>query len=140
MNKIGIVYATKTKHSKKLAEAIGDALKVKAENVLSTPTLGELDLLYIVGGLYGGESLPELLAFVKNLDSSKTKSVVLITSSVSDKKGQDSVRTLLDDKGIKIVDEFRCFGSFLVMKMGRPNKADIRQAVDFAVRLSAKGE
>jgi len=139
MNKIGILYATKTKHSKKLAEAIGEALKVNAENVLSKPTFGDLDLLYIVGGLYGGESLPELLEFVKNLDSAKPKSVVLITSSVSDKKGQDSVRKLLEEKGIKIVDEFRCFGSFLVMKMGRPNKVDIRQAVDFAIRLSGKG-
>lgn len=136
MNKIGVVYATKTKHSKKLAEAIGEALKVKAENVLSNPAFSDLDLLFIVGGLYGGESLPELLGFVKDLDSSKTKSAALITSSAADKKGQDSIRKLLEDKGIKVVDEQRCYGGFLVMKIGHPNKADISHAVDFALRIS----
>ena len=139
MNKLAVVYATKTKHSKKLAEAIGNALKVKAENVKSSPKLGEIDRLFIVGGLYGGESLPELLEFVKNLDSSNIKSAVLISSSASDKTGQEHIRKLLDEKKIAIVGEFRCFGSFLVMKMGRPNKEDIRKAVDFAVRLSVKG-
>lgn len=139
MNNIGIVYATKTKHSKKFAEAIGEALKIKAENVKSNPVLGDLDILYVVGGIYGGESLPELLEYIKNLDNAKIKSVALITSSVSDKKGQESVRKLLEDKGIKIVDEMRCFGSFLIMKIGRPNKADISRAVDFALQLSKKG-
>ena len=136
MNKIGVVYATKTKHSKKLAEAIGEALKVKAENVLSNPVLNDLDMLFIIGGLYGGESLPELLKFVKDLDRSKTKCAALVTSTVSDKKGQDSIRKLLEDKGIKVVDETRCYGSFLVMKIGHPNKADISHAVDFALRIS----
>lgn len=139
MNKIALVYATKTKHSKKLADAIGAALKIKAENVKSSPKLGEIDQLFIVGGLYGGESLPELLEFVRSLDSVKTKSAVLISSSASDKTGQASVRKLLEEKGISITDEFRCFGSFLVMKLGHPNKTDIQKAVDFAVQLSAKG-
>lgn len=136
MSKIGVVYATKTKHSRKIAEAVGKALNTKAENVVTNPSLGETDLLFIVGGLYGGESLPELLDYVKKLDSSKIKKAALITSSASDKKGQDSVRSLLEEKGIKVVDEMRCFGSFLVMKMGRPNKDDISMAVDFAVKLS----
>ena len=139
MNKIALVYATKTKHSQKLAEAIGAALKVKAENVKSYPKLGEIDQLFIVGGIYGGESLPELLEFARNLDSGKIKSAVLISSSASDKKGQDSVRKILEEKGISITDEFRCFGGFLVMKMGHPNKSDIQQAVEFAVRLSSTG-
>lgn len=139
MSKIGVVYATKTKHSRKIAEAVGKALNTKAENVKDKPSLGETDLLFIVGGLYGGESLPELLDYVKELDSSKIKKAALITSSAADKKGQDSVRSLLEGKGIKVVDEMRCFGSFLVMKMGHPNKPEINQAVEFAVKLAGKG-
>jgi hypothetical protein len=65
------VYATKTKHSQKLAQAIGNAFNIKAENVSDNPVQRETDILFIVGGIYGGESLPELLAFMKKLDREK---------------------------------------------------------------------
>ena len=136
MSNTAVVYATKTKHSKKLAEAIGKSLNVKAENVKDNPSIGQTDILFIVGGIYGGQSLPELLEFVKTLDGSKVKSAVLMTSSASDKKGQDDVRALLDEKGIKLEGEYRCFGSFLVVKLGHPNKSELSQAADFAVKLA----
>lgn len=139
MNKINIIYATMTKHSKKIAEAVGAALQVKAQNVKENPVLGETGLLFIVGGIYGGESMPEMLEFVKKLDGTKIKSAALITSSVSDKKGQESVRKLLEEKGIKVVDEMRCFGNFVVVKLGHPNKTEINRAVEFAKALAKKG-
>lgn len=139
MNEINIIYATMTKHSRKIAEAVGNALQVKAQNVKESPVLGETGLLFIVGGIYGGNSMPEMLEFVKNLDAAKIKSAALITSSVSDKNGQDSVRKLLEEKGIKVVDEMRCFGNFVVVKLGHPNKSEIGRAVDFAKALAKKG-
>ncbi len=138
MSKIRIVYATKTRHSKKLALAIGNVLNVRAENVSENPAPGETDLLFIVGGLYGGASLPELLDFVRKLDSSKVKNAVLVTSCASNKQGQDNVRKLLEEKMIPVLDEFICLGSFLLMKAGHPNKEEILAAVDFAVRLSER--
>ncbi|MCQ1530494.1 flavodoxin domain-containing protein [Lutispora saccharofermentans] len=138
MNKFRIVYATKTRHSKKLAEAIGKALNIKADNVSDNPALEDVDLLFIVGGIYGGGSLPELLDFVKNLDGGKIKSAALVTSCVSKKQGQDSIRKLLDEKNIKVMDEILCQGSFLFIKFGHPNSADIQEAVDSAIRLSKK--
>lgn len=138
MDKIGIVYATMTKHSRKLATAMGQALDVRAENVKSDPALGDVDLLFIVGGIYGGESLPELLQFVKDLDGRSVKKAALVTSSASKKHGQKSVRALLEDKGVEVVDEFICQGSFLVMGLGHPNKAELEEAVRFAVGLAGK--
>jgi flavodoxin len=136
MSKSRIVYATKTRHSKKLAQAIGTALNIPAENVSDNLLSGEADLLFLVGGIYGGESLPELLAFVKSLDREKIKSVVLITSCASKKQGQDTVRKILQDKEISVADEFICQGSFLFFKIGHPNKADIQEVVAFAVKMS----
>lgn len=138
MSKSRVVYATKTKHSEKLAQAIGNALNIPAENVTDNPLLGEADMLFLVGGIYGGKSLPELIAFVKSLDREKIKSVVLITSCVSKKQGQDTVRKILLDKGITVADEFICQGSFLFLKMGHPNKKEIQEVVAFAVGLSEK--
>lgn len=136
MSRFRIVYATKTRHSQKIAQAIGNALNIQADNVPDNPVLGEVDLLFIVGGIYGGESLAELLAFVKSLDREKVARVAMVTSCATKKQGQDAIRKLLKEKDIPVVDELICQGSFLFMKMGHPNKNDIREAVDFAVRLS----
>ena len=138
MDKIGIVYATMTKHSQKLATAIGQALNVKAENVKKSPVLGDIDLLFIVGGLYGGESMPELLGFVKGLDGGSVKSAALVTSCASKKQGQNSVRALLESKGITVVGESICQGSFLFMGFGHPNQTEVEEAVRFACRLAGK--
>lgn len=132
---MGIVYATKTKHSKKIAEAIALALHVKTQNVTDNPKVDEAELLFIVGGIYGGDSLPELLSFVQGLDPDKVKRVALVTSCASGKQGQVKVREILEAKGIDIVDEWICPGSFLIFRMGRPNRDDIQEAVAFALHL-----
>jgi flavodoxin len=136
MSKVRIVYATKTKHSRKLAQAVGKALGTTPENVADNLTNVEADLLFIVGGIYGSQSLPELLSFVEDLDKEKIGQVALVTSCASGKQGQDSVRKILEEKGIPIVDEYICLGSFLIMKMGHPNQEETQKAVDFALRIA----
>ena len=83
MKKTGIVYATRTKHSEKLANAIGSALDIKPENIDSQPRFAGLDLLFIVGGIYGGESNSELVEYVKSIDPAATKAVALVTNCAS---------------------------------------------------------
>lgn len=136
MKTIDIIYATKTKHSKRLADAIGKALGIGARNVTDNPILKESELLFIVGGIYGGDSLPELLTFVETLEPAKTKHVALVTSCTSGKQHQVKVRTILEKKGIEVIDEWICPGSFLFFKWGRPNQSDLEQAVRFALSLN----
>ena len=68
MENARVVYATRTQHSKKIAAAIAQALDTKAVDVTDNPRVPETELLFIVAGIYGGDSLPELLSFVTNLD------------------------------------------------------------------------
>jgi len=136
MSETGIIYATMTKHSKKLAEAIGKALQVEVLNVKEKPILGKTELLFIIGGIYGGQSMPEMLEYVKTLDSETVKNAALISSSASNKTGQDGLRSVLEEKGIKVVGEYRCLGGFLVVKLGHPNKSEVSGAVDFAKKLA----
>jgi flavodoxin len=138
VQRVEIVYATKTKHSKKIAEALSRALNVSAHNVTDNPRIAESELLFIIGGIYGGDSLPELLNFVQGLNGQKTPKVALITSCASKKQGQERVRRILEEKGIDVVDELLCQGSFLLYKWGRPNRVDLQEAVDFAVRLQER--
>ena len=130
--KIGLVYATKTNHSKKIADSIGAALNITAENTASNPKLEDVDLLFLVGGIYASKSLPEMINYVRSLDLSKVKQVALVTSCVSKRIPQAEVRELLTGNGIKVVDEFICQGNFLFFGMGHPNTGDIEAAVGFA--------
>lgn len=138
MSKVRIVYATKTKHSRKLAQAIGKSLGVTAENLAENLPDVEAELLFIVGGIYGGQSLPELLSFVEGLEKENIGQVALVTSCASGRQGQDSVRNILEEKGISVVDEYICLGSFLIVRMGHPNQEETQKAVDFADRIAAK--
>jgi flavodoxin len=139
MNSIAIVYATKTKHSKKLAEAVGQALDVKAENIMNQPQVQNADLLFIVGGIYGGESLPELVSYVQSLDNQNVRAAALITSCASGTQKQAAVRRALEERNIPVAGETVVPGAILVVKMGHPNQADIGKAVAFAKELASHG-
>ena len=138
MNEIGIVYATKTKHSQRYAEAIGNVLNVRAENIAHKPTLKNVDLLFIVGGIYAGKSMPELLTYVQSLNKDQVKQAVLLTSNAAAKLKQVQVRSILEEKGIKVLDEIVCPGNFLFLRAGHPNASDVQTAVDFAKRVSTR--
>jgi rhodanese-related sulfurtransferase len=123
MIKTAIIYATKTRHSEKLAEAIGSSLNVKARNITGNPAVHDTGLLFIVGGIYGGVSMP------------LPKYTALVTSCASGRQRQAAVRGILEEKGIKVIDEFICRGSFLFVSIRHPNAKDLKEASDFALRI-----
>lgn len=137
MSQISVAYATKTKHSKKLAEAIGRALNVKAENVAASPTPHQADLMFIVGGIYGGKSLPELISYAKSIKANQVKKAVLVTSSASvSNKGQSEIRSILTEKGVQVLEEITCPGSFLFIKLGHPNTGDVKRVAERAKQIA----
>lgn len=135
MAQTAVIYATKTKHSKKLAEAIGSSLNVKAQNITENPALHDVALLFIVGGIYGGVSMPELLKYIREMDTPLLRQAALVTSCASGKQRQTAVRSILDEKGIKVVDEFICKGAILFVSANHPNSKDLKEATDFALKI-----
>ena len=135
MEKTAVIYATRTKHSKKLAEAIGSALRVKAKNITENPTLHEIDLLFIVGGIYGGTSSPVLLEYITEMEAPALKHAVLVTSCGSGKQRQDAVRRILEEKKIEVIDEFVCKGAIIFVSINHPNSKDLKEATDFALDI-----
>lgn len=134
-----IIYRSMTGHSKKIAHAIAAELKLTAQDIKAKPQLSDVDLLFIVGGVYSGKSLPDMAEYVKTLNTGKVKTAVLITSSASDKKGQNELRELLTAGGIEVAkEEYRCRGNFLFLKLGHPNKNEIAEAVAFAKKQIEK--
>ena len=139
MNNICVAYATKTQHSKKLAEAIGKEFDVEAINIANHPHPQAADLLFLVGGIYAGKSNPDLLSYAEKLDASITSRVVLVTSSTSaTHRNQRDLRALLVGKGIEVADEISCPGGFLFIKFSHPNKTDIQSVAKAAKNISRK--
>jgi len=137
VEKIAIIYATKTKHSKKLAEEIGLTLKVKAKNITENPDLHDIDLLFIVGGIYGGASMPELLNYIKEMEAPALKHIALVTSCASGKQRQDAVRRIFEEMKIEVIDEFVCKGAFLFVSTNHPNSKDLKDSTDFALGIAS---
>jgi len=139
MTQISVVYATMTKHSQKLAEAIGKALQVKAANVKTNPALHEVALLFLVGGIYAGKSSPDLIRYVESLNANQAKNAVLVTSSASiTKRSQPEIRRILTEKkNIRVLEEITCPGSLLFLHVGHPNAADVEQVTERAKQIAA---
>ncbi|WMJ83537.1 flavodoxin domain-containing protein [Oscillospiraceae bacterium LTW-04] len=128
---VQILYATMTGHSKKIAHRIADEIGAPTHDLKKNPKIPPCDLLFIVSGIYGGESKQELLNYVKQLSPSQIKKVALLTSSTRN-IAQGSLRQTLTDVGLNLVGkEFLCQGSFLFKAMGHPNKAEITSALEF---------
>lgn len=134
--KTAIVYFSKTGHSKKIAKAMAQNLNMEVINIKENKKPENVDLLFVVGGIYGGQSMPEMTNYIKSLSPTNAKKAVLMTSCTSKVTPQATIRTLLQENKIEVLEEeFICQGSFLFMGMGHPNKADFQSAIDFAKKV-----
>ena len=132
---IAILYYTKLGHSKKIAQAIAQEFQVKAYDIRANPELNHVDMLYIVSGIYGGRSAPELIEYLRTLDHQQIKQAWLITSSGGKITPAADVRLVLRERGIPVADEeFTCQGAILFFGIGHPNKVDIQNAIKFVKR------
>lgn len=140
--KYAVVYASKTRHSRKIAQAVAEALGTEAQDVKTAPRLAGVDLLLVVGGIYAGKSDPALVSWLSGLDPAQVAKVALMESCTSPKPyGQPELRTALAARGIPVLEEaFHCRGSFLFFAMGRPNREEIASAVRFARRVAGLSE
>jgi flavodoxin len=136
---ICVIYASLTGHSKKIAEAVAQSLKVSAKNIRQKPEIRDVDLLFVVGGIYADKCNKKLLDFVKTLNKGNVKNAALITSCGSGSARQNAVREILKANGVNVLDEeYICKGSFLFMVKGHPTEEEIKGAADFAVKIAEK--
>lgn len=131
--KINVVYATRTQHSKKIAEAIGQEFAVKAQDVQAYLEPQTADMQFIVGGIYGGKEHPALLAYAEKLVPATAGKVVLVTSSLFKKQRQQKeFRRIMEEKGIEIAAEIGTDGAFLFFKASHPTEEDIQAVAQAA--------
>ena len=135
MMKIAVRYYSKTGNTKKLAEAIGRAIGVKAFP-LSQPVDPDTDILFLGSSVYAAGVSGEVKTFINTLDKNVGK-VVNFSSAAIIESTYNQVKKLVKNRGITMSDkEFHCRGSFTVMHRGKPDKDDLKSVATFAKEVT----
>ncbi len=130
--KIAVRYYTKTGNTKRLAEAVAEAVGTGAFP-LSTPIEDPVDILFLGNSYYAFSIDPEVREFLRKLDKNKVGRIVNFGSAAMLNSTFKKVKAEADKVGIPMDErEFHCKGEFKGVHKGRPNAEDLAAAADFA--------
>ena len=132
---IAVRYYTKTGNTKRLAEAVAEAVGAKALP-LSEPITEKVDILFLGNSYYAFSIDPEVRDFIKGLDKELVGKIVNFGSAAMLNSTYKKVKVEADKVGIPMDErEFHCRGEFKGIHKGRPNEEDMKAAAAFAKRI-----
>ena len=135
--KYAVRYYTKTGNTKRLAEAIGQALGVEALP-LSEPLKEPVDVLFLGNSYYAFSIDPEVRTYVRSLDKEKVGCIVNFGSAAMLNSTWKKVKAEADKVGIPMDErEFHCKGEFKGLHKGKPDEEDLKAAAEFAKSITA---
>lgn len=130
--KTAVRYYTKTGNTKRLAEAVAEAVGTKALP-LSTAIEEPVDILFLGNSYYAFNIDPEVREFIRKLDKNMVGKIVNFGSAAMLNSTFKKVKAEADKVGIAMDNrEFHCKGEFKGIHKGRPNSEDLAAAADFA--------
>ncbi len=133
--KIAVRYYTKTGNTKRLAEAVAQAVGSEALPI-SVPLTEKADILFLGNSYYAFTIDPEVREFIRSLDREKVGRIVNFGSAAMLNSTYKKVKAEADRAGIPMDErEFHCKGEFKGLHRGRPNGEDLKAAADFASKI-----
>jgi flavodoxin len=125
-------YYTKTGNTRRLAEAVAEAVGAEALP-LDAPIDEPVDILFLGNSYYAFTIDPEVRGFIRTLDRSRVGRIVNFGSAAMLNSTYKKVKAEADKVGIPMDErEFHCKGEFKGLHKGRPNTEDLAAAADFA--------
>lgn len=133
---IKVVYHSSTGNTRKLAEAIAEAMSCRAEELDQNDILlsSAVDLMFIGDGTYYGHPDANTVLFISSLNPSIVKKVALFTTCGDKSSIGESLKGLVVQQGLSLVGEpFVCKGeAWGRINKRRPNKTDVENAQEYA--------
>ena len=136
--KIAVRYYTKTGNTKRLAEAVAQAVGVEALPI-SSPVTEQVDVLFLGNSYYAFSIDPEVRSFIRSLDKSMIGKIVNFGSAAMLNSTYKKVKAEADKVGIPMDEkEFHCKGEFKGLHKGKPDAEDLSAAAAFAKSVVSK--
>ncbi|MBE6017062.1 MAG: flavodoxin [Lachnospiraceae bacterium] len=130
--KVAVRFYTKTGNTRRLAEAVADAVGAEALP-LSAPIEDPVDVLFLGNSYYAFNIDPEVRDFIRSLDKDKVGCIVNFGSAAMLNSTWKKVKAEAEKVGIRMDGrEFHCKGEFKGIHKGRPNEKDLAAAAVFA--------
>ena len=130
--KAAVRYYTKTGNTKRLAEAVAEAVGAEALPI-SVPVDEPVDILFLGNSYYAFSIDPEVRKFVSALDKNKVGKIVNFGSAAMLNSTWKKVKAEADKVGISMDErEFHCKGEFKGIHKGKPDEKDMKAAAEFA--------
>lgn len=137
--KVAVRYYTRGGNTKKLADAIADAVGEQAKPI-SEGLAENVDILFLGSSVYAFSVDRKVEEFIKGINVNVGRVVNFSTAALV-KSTYKQISKLLSDKNIPFEnEEFCCKGSFAMMNIGRPNEDDCKNAALFARKIISQGE
>lgn len=129
--KVAVRYFSRGGNTKKLAEAIAEAVGVEAKTT-EEPLTEDVDILFLGSSVYAYGVDDAIKRFIEEIRVNVGEVVNFSTAALI-KSTYKQVGKLLKAKGIpQAKEEFYCRGSFGAMHKGKPDAADCEAAAKFA--------
>ncbi|MDO4890893.1 MAG: hypothetical protein Q3963_05975 [Coriobacteriaceae bacterium] len=133
--KVAIRYFTRTGHTKKLVDAISEAIGVEALDI-THPITEPVDILFLGNSVYVTKTGRDMRRFLQKVDPNLVGEVVNVSTAGILESSYKSLCNMCAKLGIKVSErEFHCPGEFNGLHKGKPDDDDARRAAAFAVEV-----
>ena len=133
--KTAVRYYTKTGNTKRLAEAVAEALGVQALPI-SEPVSEPVDILLLGNSYYAFSIDPEVRTFIRSLDKDRIGRIANFGTAALLNSTYKKVKAEAEKVWIPMVEsEFHCRGEFKGAHKGRPDRKDLAAAAAWAASL-----
>ena len=133
--KVAVRYYTQTGNTKRLAEAVAEAVGTEALPI-SEPVGEHVDILFLGNSYYAFTIAPQVRDFIRSLEKDKVGCIVNFGSAALMNSTWKKVKAEADKAGIPMDRrEFHCKGEFKGLNRGRPDEDDLKAAAEFAGRI-----
>lgn len=134
------MYHSQTGNTKKVAEAIAEAVGVKAEEISVTNLTETIDLLFIGDGNYGQKIDQKTVNFIKKMTAHQVRNAAIFGTYGGQTGALSQMQELITQQGIQVADRtFGCKGKFwLIFNRNHPDDKDLNAAREFARQMVVK--
>ena len=129
--RVDVRYFTKNGGTKKLADAIANAVGAEAKTV-DVPLEKYADVVFLGASVYGGKPDPAVVKFIAD-NARNIGKIVVFGSACTSKSTFPAIKSAAAGQAVKTAEMFfQCKGQFWFFNKNRPNDQDCADAADFA--------